>query len=229
MQSFSRTLRTDGHVSLCRAFQLSFSDDLDVVVDAIPSVTHRDKVFLDRFMNKEGIVRFRRFTATPGQYETTLYPRPTKDSPFVKLVSSTQTRFYKALPLQVFPLHNTTCYFVVETLKPVIVLEGGIYRMVPENTEIQLNAKDSMNLDKPLNDKNLQSLRFNWQCTQKFASGFCPGGPISAEPSLTIPAEHVTLNNVFNVTLTVKTNNNAKDTVTQTIEVVANAAKLRIR
>jgi hypothetical protein len=46
---------------------------------------------------------------------------------------------------------------------------------------------------------------------------------------LTIPAEHVTLNNVFNVTLTVKTNNNAKDTVTQTIEVVANAAKLRIR
>jgi hypothetical protein len=126
-------------------------------------------------------------------------------------------------------LRNTTCYFVVQVLKPVIVLEGGIYRKVPPNIEVQLNAKDSMNLDKPLNDKNLQSLRFNWQCTQKFASGFCPGGPISAEPSLTIPAEHVTLNNVINVTLNVITSNNAEDTVTQTIEVVNNAAKLRIR
>jgi hypothetical protein len=117
----------------------------------------------------------------------------------------------------------------VQVLKPVIVLEGGIYRMVPPNIEIQLNAKDSMNLDKPLNGKNLQSLRFNWQCTQKFDSGFCPGGPISAEPSLTIPAEHVTLNNVINVTLNVITSNNAEDTVTQTIEVVSDAAKLRIR
>jgi hypothetical protein len=94
MLSFTRTLRTDGRVSLFRAFQLYFRDDLDVVVGSNPTITPREKFPLDKYTTKDGIIRFERFTAIPGQYETTLYPKQkTKNVKIVKVHSSAQTLF----------------------------------------------------------------------------------------------------------------------------------------
>ncbi|KYB28219.1 uncharacterized protein LOC107397705 [Tribolium castaneum] len=152
-------------------------------------------------------LKFDRFVTPPGVYKITTTLTP-KDE-------------FKNLG----QIPSFDCFFEIRALNPLVVIQGGPDRVVPNDTEIVVSGADSIDPNTPLGENVLQ---FEWACTKLKSKDPCAPKANSTGKEFRIPAEEAIDEEIFEVQVTVTTQFQTSSHNRQTIEVAKNAALLRI-